>query len=78
MNDNLIVPITRNRIEEGVCIYCGEELLAGVSCEMGMHTECRKKVEVAARKQIANRKEREGKVKRIKIKIPEKHLSKKP
>lgn len=78
MSDNLIVPVTRNRLEEGVCLYCGGELLDRAMSEMGMHVECRKEVEAAAKKQIANRKEREGKVRRIKIKLPEKYINKKP
>ena len=45
---------------------------------MGMHTECRKIVEVQAQKQIANRKEREGKVKQIKVKVAPHLINKKP
>jgi hypothetical protein len=68
--------ITFNRIKEHLCVFCGEDLLG--EAEMGMHSECRKKVEKIARKQIANRKEREGKVKQLKLKVSEKYINRKP
>jgi hypothetical protein len=74
--NKLIVPVSQNRLEGNLCLYCGDDLLG--ESEMGMHVKCRKKVEEAVRKQVANRKEREGKVKQFKIKAPEGLVNKKP
>ena len=78
MSDRLVNPVSWNRLENNECLYCGEPLLEGTENEMGMHIECRKEVEEIARKQIAQRKEREGKVKRIIVKAPPGLINKKP
>lgn len=63
-----LVKVSQNRIEAGLCLYCGESLIEGVPADMGMHIECKKKVEAIAWNQIKDRKIREGKVKQLKIK----------
>jgi len=78
LNIDKLIKGSGNRIEEGLCLYCGSELLTGVGSEMGMHVECKKKVEEIAWRQIKDRKVREGKVKQIKIKAPPHLINKKP
>jgi len=78
LNANDLILKPGSRIENELCIFCGEELLAGVACEMGMHVECKKQVEKIAWKQIKDRKVREGKVKQLKIKAKPYMINKKP
>jgi len=75
--DSKIV-VSRNRLEENLCLFCGAELIDGVPAEMGMHIECRKKVEEIAWKQIADRKERAKRIKQLKIKAKPHHINRKP
>jgi len=76
-NPNNIVPVTWNRLEDGLCVSCGEQLL-DTTAEMGMCSQCFKKAKKAAWKQISNRKKRTGDVKRIKVKFPVWMINKKP
>lgn len=75
-NDNLVQGVSWNRLENGLCLYCGEDLLDTSESVMGMHTECRKKVEKSVRKQLG--KNRDENRKRIAIRVHPDMINKKP
>jgi len=68
---NIEVPKTKvfNRLEDQCCVMCGSELISPKDAELSMCTICLKSAMDAAKKQIKNRKNRTGSVKRTRMKV---------
>ena len=65
----MIEQVTWNRAEDDVCVSCGTDLISPKDALLKMCTDCLKEAQEAAKKQIKNRNNRTGTVKRLKFKI---------
>lgn len=59
-----IETVTWDRVEDGLCVKCGEPLISIKDAELLMCTECGKAGQKAAMKLIRNFKSRKGNVKK--------------
>jgi len=59
-----IKPVTWNRIQDGLCVMCGQSLISPKDAVMYMCNDCLEIAKKGATKQIKNAKERKGNVKK--------------